>query len=680
MDSPRRAATTELALDTPIDRLKGLGPKRAAAWNAEGVERVEQLLRWPPRRHVAFAAATPIAALVDGQAACIRATVRRRKGSGRRGVVATRLEVEDESGGIAAILFGPRWLATAFARDEVVLLRGEARSRERGREFLVRAWLHGEELPAANAPALQPQYALPEGIAPRFHRRLLRALLERLAPPLAREVPPWATAATGRARSLHEWLVALHFPVDDAERLAARRAFALEAAIAIQRRLQALRAARAPRRTAPHAAAGFLPQFMEALPFAPTGDQRRALEEIAGDLGAARPMARLLSGDVGSGKSAVAWFPLIAAARAGRQGALLAPTEILARQHERMLASLLPRLGLPPPRLLASGAERPAALDAPIVVGTHRLLSAPVRFRDLAAVVVDEQHKFGVRQRWRLFEKGGQPDLLLVSATPIPRTLAHALLGHLDLSLLAQRPFAARQVRTELLLGEARRGLAERMKQEMARGGKAFVVCPAIAGGETSARGLASAESVAPWLVQQLGREVEVALLHGRLDPQQKQARLDAFASGSVRVLVATVVVEVGIDVPDATLAVILGAERFGLSQMHQIRGRIGRRGLPAVCLVVSAEPGEEARSRLDAFASTDDGFALAELDFAQRGPGELLGTRQHGALQALFPEALLDPALVELARSLAESEGPRKSVDGKPFRGRTVAGSAAIW
>jgi ATP-dependent DNA helicase RecG len=678
-DPRRTRSAVRLALDAPIERLKGLGPKRAAAWRAAGVATIADLLRVPPRRHARFAAATPIAALEADAPACVRVELVRRHGSGRRGIVATRLDVRDESGEITAILFGPRWLARAFARSEKLLLRGEKRRRGGKDEFLVRAWLHGEELPAEDpdcrAPVLQPHYALPDGIAPRLHRRQLRALLEELAPELRTAKPAWVARAAGEGATLHELLRALHFPRDEAEQRRARRAFALEAAIAIQRRLRAARRSRARRLARPfEQAQAWLADYLALLPFVPTDDQRRALEECAEDLRSPQAMARLLSGDVGSGKSAVAFFPLYVAARAGRQAALLAPTEILARQHEATLRSWLAPAGI---------AARLHELDAPIVVGTHRLLSAPVRFRDLAAVVVDEQHKFGVKQRWRLLEKGRRPDLLLVSATPIPRTLAHTLFGHLDLSLLAQRPFDARRVTSELLLGEARRELGARLRSELEAGGKAFVVCPAIGGGGDEApagRATISAERIAAWLARELPG-FPVALLHGRLDPAQKQERLAAFAAGATRALVATVVVEVGIDVPDATLAAVLGAERFGLSQLHQIRGRVGRRGHPAKCLLVSADPSEEARERLEQFTRIDDGFALAELDFARRGPGELLGTKQHGLVAGLYPEALLDPELVALAKELSEDlHDGRKSSPGKPFRGRGVASTAGIW
>jgi ATP-dependent DNA helicase RecG len=678
---------SDLTLDAPLDHLKGIGPKRATLLRASGLATVADLLRLPPHRHVTFAAPTPIAELVAGTPATVRVRIRRRKGSGRRGVVASRLDVEDASGALAAFVFGPRWLVHQYATGEEVVLFGEPRRREGALTFLVRGTLHQEELPPEPRAVLLPVYRLPEGLAPRLHRRLLRFACAELSRELAAIRPPWVEAALGHPASLAELDSWLHFPADREEAARARKAFAFAAAVELQMRL--LRERRAKKKLRPGGAyAGVereLAAYRAELPFALTADQERALADVAGDLSAPEAMSRLLTGDVGSGKTAVALFPLIVAARAGRQGALLAPTEILARQHARTLAALAAQLALPPPQLCVAGDGKSgrAPLTAPLIVGTHRLFSTATRFRDLAAVVVDEQHKFGVKQRFRLWAKGERPDLLLVSATPIPRTLALTLFGHLDLSVLSQRPFDGRNVVNELLLGEARRGVAARIRAEVDRGGKVFVVCPAITAGEE--KGRAAAETFAPWLAARLSSPDQLALLHGRMDSATKQARIDDFTAGKLRVLVATVVVEVGIDVPDATLAVVLGADRFGLSQLHQIRGRVGRRGAPAGCLLVATDPGEATKARLDAFAATDDGFRLAEMDLELRGPGELLGTLQHGLAAGLFPEALTDTSLIAAARdwavqAAANGRDRRKSSPSKPFRGRAVATSDWIW
>jgi ATP-dependent DNA helicase RecG len=688
--------TPVLTRDAPLERLKGIGPKRAVLLRASGLATVGELLQLPPHRHVAFAAPTPIARLEAGVAAAIRVRVKRRKGSGRRGIVVSRLDVEDASGALTAFLFGPRWLVNSYATNEEVVLVGDPQRRGESLSFLVRGTLHQEELPSVPVAALLPAYRLPDGLAPRFHRRLLRATLAALSPTLEKERPDWAAAALGGSVTLAELYRWLHFPADRDEAAQARRAFSFAAAVELQARLLKEKRTRAPRPGGAYRSVEReLALYRAALPYTLTGDQERALADVAADLATPEAMSRLLTGDVGSGKTAVAFLPLIMAARAGRQGALLAPTELLARQHAATLAPIAAQLSLAPPLLCVAGEGatlRGAPLDAALVVGTHRLFSLGTKFRDLAAVVVDEQHKFGVRQRFRLWSKGERPDLLLVSATPIPRTLAMTLFGHLDLSVLTERPFTRRQVRTELLLDEARRDLATRIRTEIDRGGKAFVVCPAIkatdagdADGAAGANGKASpraaAETFAPWLAARLADPNQLALLHGRMESAEKQARIADFTSGRLRVLVATVVVEVGIDVPDASLAVVLSADRFGLSQLHQIRGRVGRRGEPAGCLLVAAKPNQATRERLESFAATDDGFKLAEMDLEQRGPGELLGTLQHGLAAGLYPEALTDAALIAAARSFAaERADHHKSSLRKPFRSRTVASSDWIW
>lgn len=687
---PPPAASLDDTLAAPLTSLRGLGGKRAAAWHAVGVSNVRELLAWPPRRHLRFERPQPIATLSAGQDAVVRVVLQRKQASGRRGIVATRLFVRDESGELCAALFGPRWLAQAFGRHEELVLRGTVQRRGDSLELLVRQWLHAEELPPADVGApdvlLQPHYELPDAIAPRLHRRCVRAALAAAATALAAPLPEHARSRISPEGSapttLGELFMQLHFPRSEADALAARRQLALDAAIAIQWRLAARRTSRPRRRGGALAAAGrWCAEYVAAWPHAPTADQRQALAELVTDYARPTAMARLLSGDVGTGKTLVALLPLVVAARTGRQGALLAPTELLARQHHATLTALAERLRLPPPRLLVAGSDAAPdrrSITEPWVVGTHRLFAERSAFTDLGAVVVDEQHKFGVQQRGRLLRKGEAPDLLLVSATPIPRTLAQTLFGHLDPSFLRERPFARRQVRTELVFGSARAQLADRLRAEVAAGGKVFLVCPAIAAGG-AARGRAAAERVFPWVERELRGAASVALLHGRLTGDEKQARLAAFAASTVRVLVATVVVEVGIDVPDATMVVALDADRFGLSQLHQLRGRVGRRGDPATCLVVSADPAEEARVRLEAFAAEDDGFRLAELDLRQRGPGELFGLRQHGLAGSLYPEALLDPELLERARA-AVAAGACKSLLGKPFESLPVASSEAIW
>jgi ATP-dependent DNA helicase RecG len=679
-------------LAAPLSVLRGLGGRRVAAFAAFGVDSVRDLLALPPRRHARYAAPTPIRDLVAGTDAVVRVRLVRKTASGRRGVAATRLVVADDTGELAAVVFGPSWLAKSFQRSESLLLRGRVETVGGSVQLKVQRFLHAEELAAGTdgaSPTFAPDYELPESISARLHRRFLRAALSMVAPRLEVALPDHAAAFVrnqpAAPPTIGSWLNALHFPRDEAAVAGARRLGAFDAAVAIQWRLAQRREDRPPRRGgAIDGARAWCDEYLASWPHPATADQRIALDEQVRDLSRPRVMARLLSGDVGTGKTLVSLFPLVAAARSGRQGALLAPTELLARQHLLTLAAAARALRLPEPQLLTAGSAGGSSrgeVTAPLLVGTHCLLAESVVFRDLAAVVIDEQHKFGVAQRARLLAKGESPDLLLVSATPIPRTLAQTLFGHLDPSFLRVRPGAPRQVRTELLVGAARTSLGDRLRSEIDGGGKVFVICPRIAFdmAGTERRRPASAERVAPWVAAELAGRAEVVLLHGRLAPSVKQARLDDFAAGTTRVLVATVVVEVGLDVPDASMMVVLDADRLGRSQLHQLRGRVGRRGLPATCLLVCAEPSVEATARLAAFAAEDDGFRLAEQDLLDRGPGELFGLRQHGAAAGFYPEALLDPDLHAQARAAIEA-GVCKSLLGKPFGGGPVASAEAIW
>jgi ATP-dependent DNA helicase RecG len=485
------------------------------------------------------------------------------------------------------------------------------------------------------------------------------------------EVGPGAGLA-----ELFRWL---HQPQSAQQWQRAGRVLGFEELVRMQEGLLRLRRRRTLRlRPSYEGLSELLQRYRRSLPFELNAHQNAALQEVAADLQADQAMSRMLTGDVGSGKTVVACFPLLVAAHHGLRGALLVPTEILARQHVETLRPILQEWQLPAPVLLSRGSDA-SAEEGLVLVGTHRLISARLTLPDLAVVVVDEQHKFGVRQRFHLWNKGVRPDLLLASATPIPRTLALTLFGHMDHSQLSE-PVRPRKVTTEVLHGAARSQLADRIAQEAQSGGRVFVVCPAVARSSSRAN-LPSAEQMAPWLRQRLPPSCVVAMVHGRLDPKDKIDRLQEFAAGRCQVLVATVVVEVGLDIPDASMAVILGAERFGLAQLHQIRGRVGRSGRPASCLVVSAQPSTEVLQRLRSFAAVENGFELAERDLQQRGPGELLGLRQHGIFRTRFPVDFSDTALLERARDLARARlGGPKPLQKKEFRSDGVASDSWIW
>jgi len=517
-------------------------------------------------------------------------------------------------------------------------------------------------------------------------RRLMKRLVDELAPLVVDDLPPATRerrALPSRARALHD----VHFPPPGTDvaaaaaratpafrRLVFEELFFLQLALALRRR-----GVRAEPGIAFEASPAAVARAIAPLPFALTGAQQRALAEIARDMGRPEPMNRLLQGDVGSGKTAVAFAAMMLAVRSGWQAALMVPTEILAAQHARTLAGWLAGSGLEPPqgapseeRGFAAGtglvalvgaaargkgqrAARAAVADgrARIAVGTHALLEQDVAFEKLGLVVVDEQHRFGVMQRLALIAKGRRPDVLVLTATPIPRTLALAFYGDLDQSKIGELPPGRTPVATKLYGDSQRKGAYDVARRELEAGRQAFVVYPLVA--ESAKTDLADATTGAAQLAKELAPHA-VGLLHGQMKAEEKQAVMERFRAGALRVLVSTTVIEVGVDVPNATVMIVEHAERFGLSQLHQLRGRVGRGAAKSHCLLIAhfRRAGDDARERLRAVERTQDGFEIAREDLRIRGPGELLGTRQSG--QKLFDVADLyrDEAILEEAREEA--------------------------
>jgi ATP-dependent DNA helicase RecG len=636
------AVGSSLDLRSPLRVLAGVGPRIAAQLAAAGVGSVGDLLWLLPRTYEDRRAAVAVASVREGEAVLLRGRLNgvRVRRAGRRVLVEATLA--DPSGTLAVTWFGQPWLAEkleAVAGVEVVL-HGRVQS-VRGRKVLS----HPEWAPAGpeGGEGIVPVYTELAGIGSARIRgwvgeALARLDLERFLPddvPAAlRErhgLPPLAAAL----RQLHQPTPEMdHGQLCEGETPAHHRLVYGEL-LPLQVEL-ATRAAEQRRRAKPHRYRiddAVRERAREALPFKLTAAQKRVVRELVGELGGQAPMRRLLQGDVGSGKTVVAALLMLIAAESGLQAAFLAPTELLAEQHFATLNRLLgPRL---PVALLAGGrgsdVERRALArgDLPLVVGTQALLEERVQFRRLALVVIDEQHRFGVRQRELLEEKGEVPDLLVMSATPIPRSLALSIYGDLDVSLLDELPPGRQPVATRLVPASARREVYSALRRELEAGGQAYVVFPAIGepgdeAGEPSLHGLGER-------LRQTFSDVPTATLHGQLPAAERATVMEAFRRGEVRLLLATTVIEVGVDVPTANAMVIEGAERFGLAQLHQLRGRVGRGSAPAWCAAVQAARTADGGQRLEAFARLADGFALAEEDLRLRGPGELLGERQAG-------------------------------------------------
>ncbi|RPJ47321.1 MAG: ATP-dependent DNA helicase RecG [Candidatus Latescibacterota bacterium] len=654
----------------PVRSLPGIGPKRAEDLASRGAPRVIDLLRLFPREYILPAERCSIGDLREGETAVIDARLESVRAI-RRGWRTAAVEgvLADGTGTARCLWFHAPYLARSLKPGSRLLVKGTiAGSPPKLLHPEFEVIREGEEREFERIVARYP--SVPH-LPPRALRRAIRHALERLGP---LEDPLPADLRTRHALpAIGEALAAVHRPerIEDAAR--ARRRFVFEELFRMQCAFAVSARARARMRTA-HAALPDGPlaaAFLASLPFRLTADQEKAICEIRADLESGRPMERLLVGDVGSGKTVVAGAAIASVLGGGAQAALLVPTEVLARQHARVLAERFSPLGVEvglltgdlPAAERSRIRERLASGDLPVVVGTHALLEETTRFRDLALAVVDEQHRFGVRQRATLRGKGHAPHYLVMTATPIPRSLALTLYGDLDLSVIQGLPPGRRPIATRRLEGGAAIGAYRALREAVAAGEQGFVVFPLIE--ESESRDRKAAATAARKLADGFFRGRRVGLLHGRLPAAEKIDVVERLRSGAIDVLVATTVVEVGIDLARATVMIVENADRFGLSQLHQIRGRVGRSDLSSSCyLVTRGEITPAAEARLTAIVRESDGFRIAEEDLRLRGAGELLGERQHGPAGMGIADLLRDVDLIEVARREAFA---RASFDEAP-------------
>jgi ATP-dependent DNA helicase RecG len=649
-----------LDLSTSVKYLKGVGPRRADALARLGVQSVGDLLYHTPHRYLDATSVTPLAqARVNEDATCVGTVVTTGVLPTRRGLRVFRAVLKDASGLLECAWPGQPFLERQIKPGQVLLVTGPVRYYH-GRQLVPREFLvlgEGAE-DGPDQGRVLPIYPATEGLTHRQIRRLVHQHLDALLP-LA--VDPHGAELRRRLElaPLGAALAALHRPAAPGDVETGRRRLAFDELF--DRQLVHARA----RFLAKRARAGIrfvlrrdlTSRLKDALPFALTADQRQALREVTEDMTAPVRMHRLLMGDVGTGKTVVALFAMLLAVENEFQAALMAPTELLAEQHHATLSRLLEPLAIRPELLVgrltagekAAARERIASGGARVVLGTHALIQESVAFRRLGLAVIDEQHRFGVEQRAALVEKGEAPDVLLLSATPIPRSLALTLYGDLDVTRLRERPPGRGTVKTALR-GEAARGkIYEFIRGECAAGRQAYVIYPVIE--ESERADLKAATTMAATLAKVFA-EFRVGLVHGRLAADDRDAVMRAFRDNAVQVLVATSVIEVGIDVANASVMLIEHAERFGLAQLHQLRGRVGRGTAASHCILLS--DAAAAADRLRAFTATSDGFEIAELDLAERGMGDLAGARQSGGMalrHAAFPG---DLPLLEAAREAA--------------------------
>ncbi len=624
-------------LDASLQALAGVGPKSAEAAAAAGIRTVGDLLLRFPHRH-RDRQVRELASIEPGETGTVAVEVLgNRPRPFRRGrLTFVGVKVGDDSGHVRATWFNQPWVASKLDKGTALLLTGKLTPRG----FTVGEW---EVLGAADeveSGSFTPVHPASEGLRPQKIREWVEAACA-LAPNAIEGLPAELRARRHLA-GLADSLRTAHFPEGPDELATARERIAFEelflhqAVLASRKRSHRL-ARPAPRLGAPGELVG---RWLDSLPFALTRDQRAALAEIDADLDSGEPMQRLLMGEVGSGKTVVAVYAMLRALEAGHQAALMAPTETLAEQHALTLERLLAAEATPfalltgatPAPIRRGALDKLASGELGLIVGTHALIEPSVRFARLGLVVVDEQHRFGVEQRRALDAKGVEgmaPHVLHMTATPIPRTLSLTAYGDLDTTALHELPAGRQPVQTRLVTEDEREGAYEFVRGLLREGRQAFVVCPLVS--ESEKQPGRAAEAEAARLAAGEFREFRVGVLHGQLRSEEKAAAMAAFAAGETDVLVATTVIEVGIDVANATVMIIEGAERFGVSQLHQLRGRVGRGEHASVCLLFAEEAGELARRRLRAVESTGDGFQLAEVDLALRGEGEILGTRQSG-------------------------------------------------
>jgi ATP-dependent DNA helicase RecG len=677
-------------LQMALQFVKGVGPQRAGQLERKGLRTVEDALFFVPLRHEDRTRLTPFRALVPGQpATCSGVIVGVSPPPPGRSRVPFTVMLRDASGYATASWFGWRYLTRVLKRGQRLVLHGRV-GRYKGAMVIQQPdyeIVENGEDERLHTGRLVPVYSLTEGLPQRALRSLMWRLVDTFAAEV-REVLPEGVRGRRALVGLAQAVRDAHFPESDGALAAARRRLAFDEGLLLQLGLAILRSRLARERGVAMSPRGDLvARLRAALPWKLTAAQERVWEEVRRDMAAPYPMHRLLQGDVGSGKTVVAALGVLTAIEAGYQAAVMAPTEILAEQHFMTFRQLLEPLGVPLALLTSSltpreRASRRAALavgDTACVVGTHALVQEGVEFRRLGLVVVDEQHRFGVEQRARLRGKGEHPDLLVMTATPIPRTLALTIYGDLDISVLDELPPGRRPVVTVARAEGKRREIYKFLKEQVAAGRQIYVVYPLVE--ESEVLDLKAATDMARHLAKEIFPDLTVGLLHGRLGFEDKDAIMRRFKAGEIQILVSTTVIEVGIDVPNASVMLVEHAERFGLSQLHQLRGRVGRGEWKSYCiLLTSGRLGEEAQRRIDAMTATNDGFRIAEADLELRGPGEFFGTRQSGLPEFRAAELLRDTGLLEEARREANGIVSRDPELAEPAHRALRAALLARW
>ncbi|MBA3725760.1 MAG: ATP-dependent DNA helicase RecG [Armatimonadetes bacterium] len=663
-------------LDTSVQYLKGVGPKAAQVLAKLGVETVKDLLYYLPFRYEDRRDFRPIGSVRPGEWVTLKGRVVSLDSRNRQGnFTIIRAAIADGSGAIGLIWFNQRWIKTQLDKHEgEIIVYGQVKEGNYGYEIASPEWETVDPADDVTGFArLTPIYRLTEGLSQKLIRKAALSAVTSLQPKDIEETLPEEMRKANRLQPLIWSIKQVHFPDTEESRVAARRRLVFEEFFVMQLGL-AMRRAQTGEEPgiAFEVSSAVIEDLRSALHFEFTAAQTRVIEEIYSDMRRPHPMNRLLQGDVGSGKTAVAAAAMLAAVRSGYQAALMAPTEILAEQHFVSLHQLFEGMGVRVDLLVGkqTAKQKKQAIDrttdgsADIAIGTHALIQEGVAFNKLGLVVVDEQHRFGVLQRGALRQKGhGNPDVLVMTATPIPRSLTLTLYGDLDLSVLDEMPPGRIQIKTHWKLPAERNSVYEGVRKLLHEGAQAYMVCPLVS--ESEKMLAQAANELYLRMSQMVFPEFRVGLLHGQLKTKEKEQSMEAFRRHEIDVLVSTTVIEVGVDVPNASIMVIEDANRFGLSQLHQLRGRVGRGERQSFCVLIGAANNSDAEARLRVMVETSDGFRISEEDLRIRGPGELYGTRQSGELELRVADLLQDGKVLQEARQAATtlvSDDPRLS------------------
>lgn len=644
-----------LNLDSNIQFIKGVGEKRAKLFNSLGIFCVDSLIHFYPRKYEDWSASKSLESVKSGETVSIKATLITpvKEAMIRRGLTLFKCKFSDGENVISVTIFNNKYLAKSLRIYEDYYLYGKIE------KSLLNFSMNSPKIEKAeNILAIQPVYPAKEKLTSRSISKIMKTALDELGE--IEETLDDEIMQKYSLISLDKAIKNIHFPNSADDYLPARKRLIFEELLTLQLGLLKLKSNKKSE-TALVIKDDYSSEFEKLLPFNLTNAQKRTISECLQDMKSKYPCNRLVQGDVGSGKTAVAASLIYSVIKNGYQATMMAPTEILATQHYESLLKILAPAGINI-RLLTGSTPakekkeiKKALFDGEIdlIIGTHALIQNDVAFKNLALVITDEQHRFGVKQRAQLAEKGEDVHTIVMSATPIPRTLGLILYGDLDISILDELPPGRQEIRTDVVDSRYHKRLYKFIKDAIARGEQCYMVCPAVEENETNIK---SAEELADELANGEFKGYNLGILHGKMKPKDKEAIMKSFASGKVSLLVATTVVEVGVDVPNATIMVIENAERFGLSTLHQLRGRVGRGNKKSYCVLVSDAKGETARERLMTMKKYSDGFKIADTDLKLRGPGDFFGSRQHGLPELKIADMVEDMDTLQNAQECAKS------------------------